>query len=100
MLTIRWATSAEPCDTADSLCAGGCIPIAPHLYFTRFLDETNPQDRELGLFMGRVLLTKCVELWVFGSRVTAGMEREIAKAEERSMPIRYFTEDMEERQDG
>ena len=26
----------------------GCIPIAPHLYFTRFLDETNPQDRELG----------------------------------------------------
>ena len=38
----------------------GCIPIAPHLYFTRFLDETNPQDRELGLFMGRVLLTKCV----------------------------------------
>ena len=78
----------------------GCIPIAPHLYFTRFLDETNPQDRELGLFMGRVLLTKCVELWVFGSRVTAGMEREIAKAEERSMPIRYFTEDMEERQNG
>ncbi len=78
----------------------GCIPIAPHLYFTRFLDEANPQDRELGLFMGRVLLTKCVELWVFGSRVTAGMEREIAKAEERSMPIRYFTEDMEERQDG
>ena len=78
----------------------GCIPIAPHLYFTRFLDETNPQDRELGLFMGRVLLTKCVELWVFGSRVTAGMEREIAKAEERSMSIRYFTEDMEERQDG
>ena len=78
----------------------GAFPIAPHLYFTRFLDETNPQDRELGLFMGRVLLTKCVELWVFGSRVTAGMEREIAKAEERSMPIRYFTEDMEERQDG
>ena len=78
----------------------GCIPIAPHLYFTRFLDETNPQDRELGLFMGRVLLTKCVELWVFGSRVTAGMEREIAKAEERSMLIRYFTEDMEEREHG
>lgn len=78
----------------------GCIPIAPHVYFTRFLDEANPQDRELGLFMGRVLLTKCVELWVFGSCVTAGMEREIAKAEERSMPIRYFTEDMEECQDG
>ena len=47
--------------------------------------------------MGRVLLTKCVELWVFGSRVTAGMEREIAKAEERSLPMRYVTEGMGER---
>lgn len=46
--------------------------------------------------MGRVVLTKCLELWVFGSRVTPGMEREIAKAEERGMPIRYFNENMEE----
>jgi len=74
----------------------GCIPIAPHIYFTRILDERVPSDRELGLFMGQVLLTKCVELWVFGSRITSGMEREIIKAEERGMPICYFTEDMEE----
>lgn len=74
----------------------GCIPIAPHIYFTRILDERVPSDRELRLFMGQVLLTKCVELWVFGSRITSGMEREIIKAEERGMPIRYFTEDMEE----
>lgn len=74
----------------------GYIPIAPHIYFTRILDERVPADRELGLFMGQVLLTKCVELWVFGSRITSGMERELSKAEERNMPIRYFTEDMEE----
>ena len=74
----------------------GYIPIAPHIYFTRFLDERNPKDRELGLFMGHVMLTKCVELWVFGDRVTPGMECEIAKAGERAMPIRYFDEDMRE----
>ena len=74
----------------------GYIPIAPHIYFTRILDERVPADRELGLFMGQVLLTKCVELWVFGSRITTGMERELSKAEERNMPIRYFTEDREE----
>ena len=74
----------------------GYIPIAPHIYFTRFLDDRNPKDRELGLFMGHVMLTKCVELWVFGDRVTPGMEREIAKAGERAMPIRYFDEDMKE----
>ncbi len=78
----------------------GCIPIAPHIYFTRFLDERNPADRELGLFMGQVMLTKCAELWVFGSRITPGMEREIVKAEERGMPIRYFDEDMEEHTNG
>ena len=74
----------------------GYIPIAPHIYFPRFLDDRNPAERALGLFMGHVMLTKCVELWVFGNRVTPGMEREIAKAGERAMPIRYFDEDMRE----
>jgi hypothetical protein len=74
----------------------GFIPIAPHIYFTRFLDEQIPADRQLGLFMGQVMLTKCVELWIFGDQITPGMECEIAKAEERGMPIRYFPEDMEE----
>ena len=78
----------------------GYIPIAPHIYFTRFLDERSVSDRELGLFMGQVMLTKCAELWVFGERVTLGMERELTKAEQRCMPIRYFTEDMEERNHG
>ena len=74
----------------------GYIPIAPHIYFTRFLDDRNPAERALGLFMGHVMLTKCVELWVFGDRITPGMEREIAKAGERAMQIRDFDEDMKE----
>ena len=74
----------------------GYIPVAPHIYFTRFLDDGSPDERELGLFMGQVMLTKCVELWVFGNQVTSGMEREIAKAKQRDMPIRYFDEDMRE----
>lgn len=74
----------------------GYIPIAPHIYFPRFLDDRNPAERALGLFMGHVMLTKCVELWVFGDHVTPGMEREIAKAGERATPIRYFDEDMRE----
>ena len=74
----------------------GCIPIAPHIYFPRFLDDRNPAERALGLLMGHVILTKCVELWVFGDRITLGMEREIAKAGERAMQIRYFDEDMKE----
>ena len=31
----------------------GYIPIAPHLLFPQFLDDDNPEERELGLFFGR-----------------------------------------------
>ncbi len=46
--------------------------------------------------MGIVLLTKCVEVWVFGDMISQGMEKEIAKAESRGMPVRYFTMDCQE----
>ena len=45
----------------------GYIPIAPHLYFPRFMNDANPRERDLALFMDIVLLTKCAQLWVFGS---------------------------------
>jgi hypothetical protein len=74
----------------------GCIPLAPHLHYPRFLDDGNKQERELGLFAALILLTKCDALWVFGDAVTEGMSREIAKAEKRGMPIRYFNNKLEE----
>jgi len=46
--------------------------------------------------MGLVLLTKCVEMWVLGAYISTGMQREIDKAEERGLPIRFFSEDFEE----
>jgi len=69
----------------------GCIPIAPHLLFPQFLDDSLEQERELGMFMGLVLLTKCKELWAFGEYVSEGMEQEIRKAEARNLPVRRFT---------
>ena len=74
----------------------GVIPIAPHLLYPQFLDDSDPAERELGLFFGIVLLTKCEEIWVFGTHVSAGMAAEIAKAESREIPIRYFSEDCQE----
>ena len=74
----------------------GAIPLAPHLHYPQFMDENSPSERELGLFFGLVLLTKCEQVWVFGDRISRGMSREIAKAESKGIPIRYFTEDCEE----
>ena len=73
-----------------------CIPVAPHLLFPQFMDDSDPCQRDLAIFMGLVLLSKCLELWVFGETVTAGMSVELAKAKQRDIRIRYFTEQCEE----
>ena len=74
----------------------GFIPFAPHLLFPQFMHDDVPEERELALFMGFVMLTKCAELWVFGERISSGMAQEIRKAETRNMLIRYFTTNCEE----
>lgn len=72
----------------------GVIPIAPHLLFPQFMDETT--ERELAMFMNMVLLRRCEELWVFGDRISEGMAAEILRAKQKRMTIRYFTEDYRE----
>ena len=72
------------------------IPLAPHLLYPQFLNDADEDEREDGLFMGLVLLGKCRELWVFGDKITAGMEAEISKAKKIHIPVRYFTADMKE----
>ena len=73
-----------------------CIPIAPHLLFPQFMEESDPEQRRLGIFFGLVLQSKCKEVWVFGGIISAGMRAEIEKAEKKSIPVRYFTEELEE----
>ena len=51
----------------------GYIPIAPHLLFPQFMEESDPQQRRLGIFFGMVLQSKCKEVWVFGGNITKGM---------------------------
>jgi hypothetical protein len=73
-----------------------CLPLAPHLHYPQFLDDSNPHDRALGLSFGLTLLGLCAKVWVFGGRVSSGMAAEIAKAKKRGIPIRYFNEKCEE----
>jgi len=78
----------------------GHCPYAPHLFLPQFMDDDDPDERELALFMGIIMLTKCAELWVFGDRISKGMAQEIRKAEARNMIIRYFTTNCEEVEHG
>ena len=74
----------------------GYIPIAPHLLFPQFLDDNRSDERELGLFFGNALMSKCSEVWVFGSRISSGMESEIKRAKWKHHCLRYFTEECQE----
>jgi len=70
----------------------GELPIAPHLYFTFFLDDAIAAERNMGMFMGLELLKDCSELWVFGSP-TEGMREEINMAKRIGIPARFFDAD-------
>ena len=74
----------------------GYLPIAPHLLFPQFMDDSLGEDRQTAMFMNLVLLSKCAQLWVFGSVRSEGMQQEIKWAKRRHMTIRYFTEELEE----
>lgn len=74
----------------------GYIPIAPHLLYPQFLDDTDTNERSLGLFFGNVLMSKCHEVWVFGSHISSGMEAEISRAKRKNYIIRHFSIDLKE----
>ncbi len=64
----------------------GCIPFAPHLLFTQFLDDAKADERKLGMYMGAEMLRLCDELWAFGEP-TEGMAAEIELAERMGIPV-------------
>lgn len=74
----------------------GYIPIAPHLLFPQFLNDADPRERQLGLFFGNALMSKCSEVWVFGNRISNGMAAEIKRAKWKNYRLRYFNENCEE----
>ena len=74
----------------------GHIPVAPHIYFTQFLDDNNSQDREFGINAGLSLLSECDELWYFGDRVTRGMTNEICLALKHGIRVKYIPEHLYE----
>ena len=55
----------------------GKIPITPHIYFTQFLDDTKIEERKLGMRMGLELLDDCDLMYVFGKKISDGMQKEI-----------------------
>ena len=71
------------------------VPLAPHTIFTQWLDDNDKEEREAGIYLGLELLTRCDEVWIFGSKLTEGMEKEIAMASKLGKPMLYFNDKCE-----
>lgn len=74
----------------------GVMPYAPHVYFTQFLDDEVPEERDMGIEAGMKWLALCSEIWVFGNRISLGMGAELEYAKEHGLVIRHFTDDCKE----
>lgn len=70
----------------------GYMPLAPHGYFTGFLDDSLPEERAEGMTLGLEWLAESDEVWVFGERISDGMSHEIALARELGLPVRCMPE--------
>lgn len=66
----------------------GDIPIAPHIYFTQFLDDAIPSERNIGLKFGLELVKLCDMVYVYG-KPSEGMKSEIKLAEQLGIEVVY-----------
>jgi len=74
----------------------GFVPVAPHIYYPRFLDDSNKDERAVGQRYGLEQMYNCTQLWVFGENITDGMRAEIDLAKQLKIRTRYFNSYMEE----
>ena len=72
----------------------GAIPLAPHLLLPLCMKEDT--ERDLTMFMDKVFLGKCDELWVFGTEASEGMCMEIATAKKHHKTLSYFDNECRE----
>ena len=57
----------------------GAIPIAPHLYFTKFLNDNDEFERDFGMEAGKKMMKICSSFFVLtvDEEISEGMDEEI-----------------------
>ena len=65
------------------------VAIAPHGFYTMFLDDHNPNYRKLGMSAGIELLKRADEIRVFGDALTRGMAYELIFALKNGITIKF-----------
>lgn len=70
------------------------IPLAPYITALQYLDDANPDQRALGIEANQEYFRRGFvdELWLFGDRISSGMDQEISIAREMNIPIITMSE--------
>lgn len=86
-------------ETCRRIATTGAVPFAPHLYFTRFLDDCIIVERNLGIRLGLEVLARADEVFVrlppWRRDNSSGMLQEIGEAEKIVKPIYNVTDEAE-----
>lgn len=73
----------------------GVLPLAPHIIFSQWCNDTIPEQREQGLQLGLALLEKADALWIMGEKISEGMWGEITFAMEHGIPAYHIPTPLE-----
>lgn len=74
----------------------GYSPVMPHLLFPQFLDDGKAKELIKGIELGIAQMKQCDEMWIFGTKISSGMEYEIEKAKDMNIVVRLFDENCNE----
>ena len=74
----------------------GSHPLCPHIYFTQFLNDDVPEERNAGMAHALAWLDDCDRMYIFlndNRTVSEGMQKGIEYANDHNIPIRFITLD-------
>ena len=67
----------------------GYIPVAPYLIALQYLDDGVKEEREMGIELNQEYLRRGFvnEVWLYGDRISEGMQSEVALAIALGIPV-------------
>lgn len=65
------------------------IPFAPYIVDVQALNDANPEERAIGFEHNRAIFQSGIieEVWLYGGRISNGMQTEIEWAKELNIPV-------------
>lgn len=79
--------------TARDIAFGGDLPVAPHIYYTQFMDDSNEDERNYGLEAALADLVRCDEfvLVLIDGHISEGMQKELVEVSRLKLPGRIVS---------